>query len=60
MCRLDGSGKPTKINYNSQVRDSILNVPFENVQPLYEAICKMEEILNDKRSFVNFKLKEGQ
>ena len=59
LCRLDKSGNPCKINFSNASRDSFLSIPFDDVQPFYDALCKMEEILTDKANAVVYKLNEG-
>ncbi|XP_064619881.1 gamma-butyrobetaine dioxygenase-like [Lineus longissimus] len=59
IIKLDYEGNVLGIHYNNQVRDSFLNIPLEKVQPLYEGMKMLDEIMYDPKNRVDLTLKEG-
>jgi hypothetical protein len=57
---LDYEGNVLGIHYNNQVRDSFLNVPLETVQPLYEGLKMLDDLMYDEKNRVDLTLKEGE
>ncbi|XP_035662137.1 gamma-butyrobetaine dioxygenase-like [Branchiostoma floridae] len=57
---LDDQGNVESINYNDQVRDSILDLPAEQVQPLYDALKAYNTIMYLPRNCVRHKMAAGE
>ena len=47
------------INYNNQSRHNSLEVPLSDVQPLYAALKKFDDLCYDSNNCVRHKLKPG-
>ncbi|XP_074649435.1 gamma-butyrobetaine dioxygenase-like [Tubulanus polymorphus] len=56
----DIEGKVKGVCFNNQSRDSYLNLPIEDVQPLYDALKLLENIMYDPQNIVNHTLKPGE
>ncbi len=48
-----------KITYNNQVRDFTVNLPIDQVTPLYEALRAFDDALYSPRNVIRLKLREG-
>lgn len=57
--QLDKNGEPEGCYYNNQVRSYELNVPLEQVQPLYDAMKALNNAFYDQRNLVNVRLRSG-
>ncbi|XP_074649433.1 gamma-butyrobetaine dioxygenase-like [Tubulanus polymorphus] len=55
----DNEGNVKGVCYNNQVRDTFMNLPIEDVQPLYEALRKFDDIMYDPNNHVKHTLKAG-
>lgn len=57
---MDAKGKVTRINLNNSTRDSVLDLPLEDVQPFYRALRAFEDMMNRRENLVTFRMEPGQ
>ena len=58
--RLDQRGQITRLNYNNQVRDSVLAVKSaRDVKAIYKGFKLLDSLAYDQANMINYKLKEG-
>ena len=57
--RLDDEGTIQSVNYNNQMRSQFLNLPLNEVQPLYNALKLFDDLCYDNEYLINLKLKPG-
>ncbi|XP_068117613.1 gamma-butyrobetaine dioxygenase [Hyperolius riggenbachi] len=60
IIELDHNGGLLRINFNNATRDSVLNIPAEQVQPFYSALKKFVNLLNTPENTHCYKMKPGQ
>lgn len=58
--RLDDDGRLEKIHLNNATRDSVLDVPLEQVQPFYRALRAITDIANRPENMVTYKMDPGE
>ena len=56
----DALGRLKRINWSNFARDSRIDLPLEEVEPLYRAMKEYDDILNDKDVCINYKMKPGE
>lgn len=56
---VDAKGKVTRINLNNSTRDSVLDLPLEDVQPFYRALRAFEDMMNRRENLVTFRMEPG-
>ena len=57
---LDKNGEIVEINYSNQIRDTEMNLPLDKVIPLFEAMKAFDDLLNDERNCITYKLNPGK
>ena len=61
MCfRLNKAGEISQIDYSNHIRDTALNVPLEQVIPLFAAMKSWDERLYHEDNCITYKLKPGE
>lgn len=58
--RVDDEGRLEKIHLNNATRDSVLDIPLEQVQPFYRALRAITDIANRPESMVSYKMDPGE
>lgn len=58
--RLDDDGRLEKIHLNNATRDSVLDIPLEQVQPFYRALRAITDIGNRPENMVAYKMDPGE
>ncbi|XP_028650051.1 gamma-butyrobetaine dioxygenase [Erpetoichthys calabaricus] len=56
---VDGEGHVVRINYNNATRDSVLNLPVNQVQPFYDALKAFVNLLHSPDNVVSFRMESG-
>ncbi|XP_066556883.1 gamma-butyrobetaine dioxygenase [Amia ocellicauda] len=56
---VDCDGQVVRINYNNATRDSVLDVPLDQVQPFYSALKAFVELMCRPESTVTYHMKPG-
>ncbi|KAG2462666.1 BODG dioxygenase, partial [Polypterus senegalus] len=56
---VDREGNVVRINYNNATRDSVLNLPVDQVQPFYDALKAFVNLLHSPDNVVNFRMESG-
>lgn len=57
---MDDDGRLEKIHLNNATRDSVLDIPLEQVQPFYRALRAITDIANRPESMVTYKMDPGE
>ncbi|KAM8939166.1 gamma-butyrobetaine dioxygenase [Pelodytes ibericus] len=60
IIELDQTGELLRINFNNATRDSVLDIPAEEVQPFYSSLKEFVDLLNTPENTFSFKMKPGQ
>ena len=59
--RLDNNGKVTRVNYSSQVRDSVFQAQsVSEVKAFYKALSLFDTLANKKENHIVYKLEQGK
>ncbi|XP_029904459.1 gamma-butyrobetaine dioxygenase [Myripristis murdjan] len=56
---VDSEGRVCRINFNNATRDSVLDVPVEQVQPFYRALKAYVDIMNRPENVVTYRMEPG-
>ncbi|XP_052548415.1 gamma-butyrobetaine dioxygenase [Tympanuchus pallidicinctus] len=56
---VDYRGQPVRINFNNATRDTVFDIPAEEVRPFYAALKEFNDLLNSTEHKFTFKLKPG-
>ncbi|XP_021258489.1 gamma-butyrobetaine dioxygenase isoform X2 [Numida meleagris] len=56
---VDYGGQPVRINFNNATRDTVFDVPAEEVRPFYAALKEFNDLLNSTEHKFTYKLKPG-
>ncbi|KAM7424558.1 hypothetical protein PAMA_000754 [Pampus argenteus] len=56
---VDAEGRVVRINYNNATRDSVLDLPVQQVQPFYRALNAYVNIMNRPENVVTYHMKPG-
>ncbi|XP_016154333.1 PREDICTED: gamma-butyrobetaine dioxygenase [Ficedula albicollis] len=56
---VDSSGQEIRINYNNATRDTVFDIPAEEVRPFYAALKEFDDLLNSAEHKFTFMLKPG-
>lgn len=59
IIEVDDDGRLEKIHLNNATRDSVLDIPLEQVQPFYRALRAITDIANRPESIVSYKMDPG-
>ncbi|XP_029438983.1 LOW QUALITY PROTEIN: gamma-butyrobetaine dioxygenase [Rhinatrema bivittatum] len=59
IIELDHKGQILRINFNNATRDSVFDVPIEQVQPFYAALKQFVTLLNKPQNVFCYKMKPG-
>nr|XP_033783768.1 gamma-butyrobetaine dioxygenase [Geotrypetes seraphini]XP_033783769.1 gamma-butyrobetaine dioxygenase [Geotrypetes seraphini] len=59
IIELDDNGHVLRINFNNATRDSVFDVPVEQVQPFYAALKKFVSLMNDATNVFCYRMKPG-
>lgn len=49
-----------RINYNNATRDSVLDLPLDQVQPFYSSLKSFVELMNQRENMVAYRMEPGQ
>ncbi|XP_071974648.1 gamma-butyrobetaine dioxygenase [Engystomops pustulosus] len=60
IVELHPNGDLLRINFNNATRDSVLNLPVEEVQPFYDSLKKFVNLMNHPKNTYYYKMKPGQ
>ncbi|XP_068612833.1 gamma-butyrobetaine dioxygenase-like [Brachionichthys hirsutus] len=60
IIELNSEGQIKMINFNNATRDSVLDVPLQQVQPFYRAYRAFMDILNRPENMVTFRMEPGE
>lgn len=53
------AGTVTRINLNNATRDSVLDLPLDQVQPFYRALRSLEDMMNRPENMVTLRMEPG-
>ncbi|KAK3528435.1 hypothetical protein QTP86_034248 [Hemibagrus guttatus] len=56
---VDSEGRVVRINYNNATRDSVLDLPLDQVQPFYSSLKSFVELLNRPENMVTYRMEPG-
>ncbi|XP_009991319.1 PREDICTED: gamma-butyrobetaine dioxygenase [Tauraco erythrolophus] len=56
---VDSRGQAVRINYNNATRDTVFDIPAEEVRPFYAALKEFDNLLNSAEHKFTYKLKPG-
>uniref|UniRef100_A0A803Y230 Gamma-butyrobetaine hydroxylase 1 n=1 Tax=Meleagris gallopavo TaxID=9103 RepID=A0A803Y230_MELGA len=56
---VDYRGQAVRINFNNATRDTVFDIPAEEVRPFYAALKEFNDLLNSTEHKFTFKLKPG-
>ncbi|OXB57480.1 hypothetical protein ASZ78_011821 [Callipepla squamata] len=56
---VDYRGQAARINFNNATRDTVLDIPVEEVRPFYAALKEFNDLLNSTEHKFTYKLKPG-
>ncbi|NWY73125.1 BODG dioxygenase, partial [Erithacus rubecula] len=56
---VDSRGQEIRINYNNATRDTVFDIPAEEVRPFYAALKEFDDLLNSEEHKFTFLLKPG-
>lgn len=56
---VDAEGRVTRINLNNATRDSVLDLPLEQVQSFYRALRALEDMMNRPENMVTLRMEPG-
>ncbi|XP_015719005.1 gamma-butyrobetaine dioxygenase [Coturnix japonica] len=56
---VDYKGQVVRINFNNATRDTVFDIPAEEVRPFYAALKEFNDLLNSKEHKFTYKLKPG-
>lgn len=56
---VNAEGTVTRINLNNATRDSVLDLPVEQVQPFYRALRALEDMMNREENMVTLRMEPG-
>ncbi|KAI5088678.1 gamma-butyrobetaine dioxygenase isoform X1 [Silurus meridionalis] len=56
---VDSEGRVVRINYNNATRDSVLDLPLDQVQPFYSALKSFVELMNRPENMVTYRMEPG-
>lgn len=57
---MDSDGRVVRINYNNATRDSVLDLPLDQVQPFYSSLKSFVELMNQPENVVTYRMEPGQ
>lgn len=57
---VDSEGRVVRINYNNATRDSVLDLPLDQVQPFYSSLKSFVELMNQPENMVTYRMEPGQ
>ncbi|CAH2326152.1 gamma-butyrobetaine dioxygenase [Pelobates cultripes] len=60
IIELDQNGGLLRINFNNATRDSVFDIPAEDVQPFYSSLKEFVNLMNKPENTLSFKMKPGQ
>lgn len=49
-----------RINYNNATRDSVLDLPLDQVQPFYSSLKSFVELMNRPENVLTYRMEPGQ
>lgn len=56
---VDAEGKVRRININNATRDSVLDLPVDQVQRFYRSLRAFEDLMNQQENAVSFRMEPG-
>ncbi|KAI4887055.1 hypothetical protein NFI96_010067 [Prochilodus magdalenae] len=56
---VDSEGRVVRINYNNATRDSVLDVPLDQVQPFYSSLKTFVDLMNQPENVVTYRMEPG-
>ncbi|XP_060715588.1 gamma-butyrobetaine dioxygenase [Tachysurus vachellii] len=56
---VDSDGRVVRINYNNATRDSVLDLPLDQVQPFYSSLKSFVELMNQPENLVTYRMEPG-
>uniref|UniRef100_A0A8C6T1M4 gamma-butyrobetaine dioxygenase n=1 Tax=Neogobius melanostomus TaxID=47308 RepID=A0A8C6T1M4_9GOBI len=56
---VNAEGNVTRINLNNATRDSVLDLPLEQVQPFYRALRALEDMMNREENMATLRMEPG-
>ncbi|KAL6113554.1 bbox1 [Pungitius sinensis] len=59
IIEVDAEGRVVRINYNNATRDSVLDLPVQQVQPFYRSIRAYVDVMNRRENVVTYKMTPG-
>ena len=57
---MDCEGLVSRINYNNATRDSVLDLPLDQVQEFYRALKAYVDIMNRPTNVVTYRMEPGE
>lgn len=57
---VDLEGRVKGINYNNATRDSVLDLPLDQVQPFYRALRTYVDIMTRPENMVTYRMESGE
>lgn len=60
MYSVDTEGRVVRINYNNATRDSVLDMPLDQVQPFYSSLKAFVDLLSRPENVFIYKMEPGQ
>ena len=58
--RFNRDNKVIRINYNTTALDTVLNLPLDQIGPLYRSLVKFDHLLHSERFCIQFKMNPGK
>ncbi|XP_066509346.1 gamma-butyrobetaine dioxygenase-like [Hoplias malabaricus] len=56
---VDSEGRVARVNYNNATRDSVLDLPLDQVQPFYCSLKSFVELMNQPENVVTYRMEPG-
>ncbi|KAM9494945.1 gamma-butyrobetaine dioxygenase isoform 1-T2 [Clarias gariepinus] len=56
---VDRDGRVVRINYNNATRDSVLDLPLDQVQPFYSSLKSFVELMRQPENVVTYRMEPG-
>lgn len=57
---MDSEGHVVRVNYNNATRDTVLDLPLDQVQPFYSSLKSFVELMNQPENVVTYRMEPGQ
>lgn len=57
---VDSEGHVVRINHNNATRDTVLDLPLDQVQPFYSSLKSFVELMNQPENMVTYRMEPGQ